>query len=155
MKHLARATVLLVLFLYACSGAQSEVKKSWQNNVNTLNIEDLTEQNYNLLDAGTRLQASLEDSINNTGFKLTFEEAKFHLKYKIMEYDEGSPLGRIATLGVSSSAQAKLRVKVALFNEDKLVGGWEVNSWLSGGLSETKLFTKAAEEIAGHLKGDF
>lgn len=155
MKLLARSTILLVLFIYACSGAQSEVKKSWQNNVNTLNIEDLTEQNYNLLDAGTRLQASLEDSITKTGFQLTFDEAKFHLKYKIVEYDEGSPIGRIATLGVSSSAQAKLRVKVALFNEDEMVGGWEVNSWLSGGLSETKLFTKAAEEIAGHLKGDF
>ncbi len=155
MKHLTRSAILLVLFLYACSGAQSEVKKSWQNNVNTLNIEDLTEQNYTLLDAGTRLQASLEDSINKTGFKLTFDEAKFHLKYKIVEYDEGSPIGRIATLGASSSSQAKLRVKVALFDEDEMVGGWEVNSWLSGGLSEKKLFTKAAEEIAGHLKGNY
>jgi len=48
-----------------------------------------------------------------------------------------------------------LKVKVALFDEEEMVGGWEVNSWLSGGLSETKLFTKAAEEIADHLKGDF
>ena len=58
-------------------------------------------------------------------------------------------------MGVSSSAQAKLKVKVALFDEEEMVGGWEVNSWLSGGLSETKLFTQAAEEIASHLKGDF
>ena len=72
-----------------------------------------------------------------------------------MEYDEGSAIGRIASMGVSSSAQAKLKVKVALFDEEEMVGGWEVNSWLSGGLSEEKLFTKAAEEIASHLKGDF
>jgi len=154
MKLFFRSTILLALFLYACSGVQSEVKKSWRNNVNTLNIEDLTKKNYNLMDAGTRLQASLENSIDKTGFHLSFDKAKFHLKYKIVEYDEGSTIGRIASLGVSSSSQAKLRVKVALFNEQEMVGGWEVNSWLSGGLSEEKLFTKAAEEIANHLKGD-
>lgn len=154
MKYLARSTILLALILCACSGAQSEVKKSWHNTVNTLNIEDLTEQNYNLLDAGTRLQASLENSIGDTGFKLSFDEAKFHLKYKIVEYDAGSPIGRIASLGVSSSAQAKLKVKVALFDEEEMVGGWEVNSWLKNGLSEKKLFTQAAEKIADHLKGD-
>jgi len=154
MKLLARSTLLLVLFIYACSGAQSEIKKSWKNTVNTLNIEDLTEKNYSFMDAGTRLQASLEDSIGKTGFRLSFDEAKFHLKYKIVEYEEGSPIGRIASLGASSSAQAKLKVKVALFNEQEMVGGWEVNSWLSGGLSEEKLFIKAAEEITDHLKGD-
>jgi len=155
MNIFARSTILLVLFLYACSGANSEVKKSWRNNINTLNIEDLTKKNYSLMDAGDRLQTSLEKSIKKTGFQLTFDEAKFHLKYKIVEYDEGSAIGRIASMGVSSSAQAKLKVKVALFDEEEMVGGWEVNSWLSGGLSEEKLFTKAAEEIASHLKGDF
>jgi len=155
MKRLTKSTFLLILFLYACSGAHSEIKKSWENNVNTLNVIDLTAKNYNLMDAGSRLQSSLEDSIDKTGFLLVGEEAKFHLKYKIIEYDSGSPLGRIATLGVSDSAQAKLRVKVALYDEDEMVGGWEVNSWLNGGLSDKKLFAKAAEEIAGHLKGDF
>jgi hypothetical protein len=154
MKLLTRSIILMALFLYACSGVQSEVKKSWRNTSNTLNIVDLTEQNYNLLDAGTRLQASLENTINKAGFQLTFDEAKFHLKYKIVEYDGGSPFGRIASMGVSRSARAKLKVKVVLYEEDELVGGWEVNSWLSGGLSEEKLFTKAAEEIADHLKGD-
>ncbi|MDA0690882.1 MAG: hypothetical protein O3C58_03260 [Nitrospinae bacterium] len=154
MKLLAKSSILLILFLTACSGVQSEVKKNWQNDVSTLNIEDLTVKNYNLMDAGTRLHKTLEDSIGKTGFQLVGEEAKFHLKYKIVEYDSGSPLGRIATLGVSYSAQAKLRVKVALYNEDEMVGGWEVNSWLKGGLSDKKLFAKAAEEIAVHLKGD-
>lgn len=154
MKLLTRSIILLALFLYACSGVQSEVKKSWRNTSNTLNIVDLTEQNYNLLDAGTRLQASLENTIPKTGFQLTFDEAKFHLKYKIVEYDGGSPFGRIASMGVFSSARAKLKVKVVLYEEDELVGGWEVISWLNGGLSEDKLFTKAAEEIANHLKGD-
>lgn len=155
MKLATRSSFLLVLFLYACSGVNSEVKKSFHNTGNTLNIVDLTENNYKFIDAGTRLQASIENSITQTGFHLTFDEAKFYLKFKIVEYDEGSPFVRIASLGVSSSAQAKLRVKVALFNKEKMVGGWEVNSWLNGGLSEEKLFTQAAEEIANHLKGDF
>lgn len=155
MNRLAKSAILLILFLCACSGAHSEIKKSWQNDVSTLYIVDLTAKNYNLMDAGSRLQGTLEDSIGKTGFLLAGKEAKFHLKYKIIEYDAGSPLGRIATFGVSSSAQAKLRVKAALYNDDELVGGWLVDSWQKGGFSEDRLFTKAAEEIAGHLKGDF
>ena len=154
MNRLAKTSILLILFLYACSGAQTEIKKSWQNQANTLNIVDLTQEDYNLMDAGSRLQNTLEDSIDKTGFLLAGDDAKFHLKYKIVEYDAGSALGRIATLGVSNAAQAKLQVKVALFAEDELVGGWLVNSWQKGGLSDKKLFTKAAEEITGHLKGD-
>jgi len=155
MKPATRIAILLVLFLCACSGAQSNVKKSFQNSGNTLDIVDLTENKQDFIDAGTRLQASLENSISGTGFRLTYDEAKFHLKYKIVEYDSGSLLGRIASLGVSSSAQARLKVKVVLFDKEKMVGGWEVNSWLSGGLSsEEKLFIKAAEEIADHLKGN-
>jgi hypothetical protein len=155
MKPATRVTLLLVLFLCACSGAQSTVKKSFQNQGNTLDIVDLTENKQDFIDAGTRLQASLENSIHKTGFRLTYDDAKFHLKYKIVEYDGGSLLGRIASLGVSDSAQAKLKVKVALFDEEKMVGGWEVNSWLSSGLSEEKLFNNTAEEIADHLKGDY
>ena len=155
MKPATRTALLLVLFLCACSGAQSDVKKSFQNSGNTIDIVDLTENKQDFIDAGTLLQASLENSISGTGFRLTYDEAKFHLKYKIVEYDGGSLLGRIASLGVSSSAQARLKVKVALFDEEKMVGGWEVNSWLSSGLSEEKLFIQAAEEIADHLKGDY
>lgn len=155
MKPATRVALLLVLFLCACSGAQSDVKKSFQNSGNTIDIVDLTENKQDFIDAGTLLQASLENSISGTGFRLTYDEAKFHLKYKIVEYDGGSLLGRIASLGVSSSAQARLKVKVALFDEEKMVGGWEVNSWLSSGLSEEKLFIQAAEEIADHLKGDY
>jgi hypothetical protein len=39
-----------------------------------------------------------------------------------------------------------------------MVGAWEVNSWISGGItggSEENLFDSAADEIAGHLRGDF
>ena len=155
MKIFARSTILLILFVYACSGAQSEVKKSWRNNVNTLNIEDLTKKIITSWMRVAVFRPGWKNQSKKTGFQLTFDEAKFHLKYKIVEYDEGSAIGRIASMGVSSSAQAKLRVKVALFDEDEMVGGWEVNSWLKGGLSEKKLFTKAAVEIANHLKGDF
>jgi hypothetical protein len=39
-----------------------------------------------------------------------------------------------------------------------MVGAWEVNSWVSGGItggSEQDLFDSAAKEIADHLRGDF
>jgi len=158
MKPLAFTTLLLAFMLNACAGAQSEVKKSWRNTVNTVLIENLTPGDNGLLEAGTRLHTSLENSVQKTGFLLAGKESRFHLKYKILEYDSGSRLARMATLGTSSSAQAKLKVKVALYNEEEMVGGWVVDSWLKGGIaggSEEKLFAKAAEEIAGHLKGDF
>lgn len=41
---------------------------------------------------------------------------------------------RIASMGFSSCARAKLRVKVALFDGRGMVGAWEVNSWVKGGL---------------------
>ncbi len=150
--------LLLALFICACSGAQSEIKKSWRNTANTLRIEDMTRERDGFLDASTRLHAALDQSIQQTGFLLAGKEAKFKLKYKIVEYHSGSRLGRLATFGTASSAHAQLEVKVALYDEDQMVGGWVVNSWLKGGWtggSEEKLFIKAAEEIAGHLKGDF
>ncbi len=159
MKRSLHVLLLLAtLFVCACSGAQSEVKKSWRNTVNTLRIEDLTKEGNDFLDASTRLHAALDQSIQKTGFLVTGKEAKFKLKYKIIEYQPGSRMGRLATFGAASSAHARLEVKVALYDQDKMVGGWVVNSWLKGGWtggSEEKLFIKAAEEIAGHLRGDF
>ena len=92
--------------------------------------------------------------------------AKVHaisLKYKVLEFDGGSRIARIATMGFSDSAKAKLRVKAALFDSNQpkgrsMVGAWEVDSWVKGGLmggTEENLFERAAKEITSHLKGDF
>ncbi|MFQ5451097.1 MAG: hypothetical protein ACE5E9_10750 [Nitrospinaceae bacterium] len=158
MKLSAKLSILLILFLYACTGANTEVKKSWKNNINTLAIVDLTSKNYDLMDAGARLFNSLENSIDKTGFHLAGKNAKYQLKFKIVEYDSGNRLARLATLGIADSAKAKLKVKAALYSDDVLVGGWVVDSWLKGGIvggSEDKVFAKAAEEIVQHLKGEY
>jgi hypothetical protein len=61
-------------------------------------------------------------------------------------------------MGMSDSAKAQLRVKVALYDNGNVVGAWEVDSWVSGGViggSEGDLYDYAAKEIADHLRGDF
>ena len=159
MKKGCTWILLFLLFtLSACAGVESEVKKGWKNEFNTLRIVDLTAQDNKLLDAGSHLQDSLEDSLDNTGFLLTGNEARFFLKYKVLEFKEGNRLARMATFGAASSAKAKLKVKAALYNENEMVGGWVVTSWLNGGItggSSEKLFHQAAAKIADHLKGDY
>ncbi len=151
--------ILSVLLLSACAGVESEVKKGWKNEVNTLRIVNLTSQDNKLIDASTHLQDSLEESVDsNTGFLLTGTQAKYFLKYKVLEYKEGNRLARMATFGAANSAKAKLKVKAALYNEDEMVGGWVVTSWLKGGItggSSEMLFNQAAAKIADHLKGDY
>ncbi len=149
---------LMVFLIPACSGAQPEVKKSWRNSKNSLLISDLTPNEYPLTEAGTRLLDTLEEKVDGTGFIPSGKEARYELKYKVMEFDEGSRFGRIATFGVSNSAHARLKVKAALYKEGNLVGRWVVDSWVKGGItggSSSNLFQKAAEEIASNLKGKF
>ncbi len=158
MKRSILLPILLLFVVSACSGAHSEVKKSWKNTENTINIQDLTSKDFQLMDAGSKLQDTLESKIDGTGFIVAGKNARYNLKYKILEFDEGSRLARLATFGISESAKGHLKVKVALFKEGALVGGWVVDSWVKGGFtggSEKNLFSKAAEEIAGNLKGDY
>jgi hypothetical protein len=109
------------------------------------------------MDAGSRLQGAIEGNLQTTGYILAGKDARYHLKYKIMEFDEGNRMARIATMGMSDSAKAQLRVKAALYDRGNMVGAWEVDSWVSGGVtggSEDNLYESAAKEIAGHLRGD-
>ncbi len=150
--------LILAITLTACAGVDSEVKKGWKNEVNTLLLVDLTSQDNKLQTASAHLQDSLEHSLDNTGFLLTGTQAKFSLKYKVLEFKEGSRLARMATFGAANSAKGRLKVKAALFNEEKMVGGWVVTAWLNGGItggSSEMLFNQAAEKIADHLKGDY
>jgi len=118
----------------------------------------MTSKDFRLIDAGSKLQGAIEKNLEMTGYILAGKNARYHLKYKIIEFDEGNRMARLATMGMSDSARAQLRVKAALYDNGNMVGAWEVNSWVAGGPTggtEIKLFERAAKEITSHLRGDF
>ena len=107
-------------------------KKRYQNTENTIVLKDLTASDFDLQDAGSQLQSAIEDAMADTSYTLAGESARYRLKYKVLEFDGGSRIARIATMGFSDSAKAKLRVKAALFDGGDMVGAWEVDSWVKG-----------------------
>jgi len=158
MKFITKILLLSLFLLPACSGVDSVTKKRYQNSENTIVLIDMTTRDFDLQDAGAQLQGAIEDAMQMSGYALAGEGARYRLKYKVLEFDEGSRIARIASMGLADSAKAKLRVKAALFDGNDMVGAWEVNSWIKGGPtggSEEKLFDEAANEIVNHLKGDF
>ena len=158
MNLICKILLVLLVTLPACSGVDSVTKKRWSNSENTISIVDMTSRDFRLMDAGSKLQGAVEEQLEFTGYVLAGKNARYHLKFKVMEFDEGSRIARIATMGVSESAKGELRVKAALYDRGSMVGAWEVNSWVSGGItggSEQDLFDSAAQEIADHLRGDF
>ena len=163
MKFISNILVLILLVLPGCSGVDSVTKKRYQNTENTIILKDLTSSDFDLQDAGSQLRSAIEDAMADTSYTLAGESARYHLKYKVLEFDGGSRIARIATMGFSDSAKAKLRVKAALFDSNQpkdrsMVGAWEVDSWVKGGPmggTEKNLFERAAKEITSHLKGDF
>ena len=158
MKLITNILILSLLVLPACSGVGSVTKKRYQNTENTIFLRDLTASDFDLQDAGSQLQGAIEDAMADTSYTVAGESARYRLKYKILEFDAGSRIARIATMGFSDAAKAKLRVKAALFDGQNMVGAWEVDSWVKGGLTggtDKDLFERAAKEITSHLKGDF
>jgi hypothetical protein len=158
MNLITKILIVLWLIFPACSGVDSVTKKRWNNAENTISIVDMTLRDFRLMDAGSKLQGSVEEQLEFTGYVLAGKNARYSLKYKVLEFDEGSRIARIATMGISESAKGELRVKAALFDQGEMVGAWEVSSWISGGVtggSEQDLFDSAAKEIAEHLRGDF
>ena len=158
MLWISKILIMLLIALSACSGVDSVTKKSWSNSENTISIVDMTSKDFRLIDAGSKLQGAIEETLEMTGYILAGKNARYHLKYKIIEFDEGNRMARLATMGMSDSARAQLRVKAALYDNGNMVGAWEVDSWVSGGVtggSEDNLYEFAAKEIAEHLRGDF
>jgi len=158
MNLICKILLVLLIALPACSGVDSVTKKRWSNSENTISIVDMTSRDFRLMDAGSKLQGAVEEQLEFTGYVLAGKTARYHLKFKVMKFDEGSRMARIATMGIYESAKGELRVKAALFDGGDMVGAWEVNSWVSGGItggSEQDLFDSVAQEIADHLRGDF
>ena len=158
MHWISKILIVLLIALPACAGVDSVTKKSWSNSENTISIVDMTSKDFRLIDAGSKLQGTIEQTLEMTGYILAGKNARYHLKYKIIEFDEGNRMARLATMGMSDSARAQLRLKAALYNNGNMVGAWEVDSWVSGGVtggSENNLYEFAAKEIAEHLRGDF
>jgi len=158
MHWISKIFIVLLIALPACAGVDSVTKKSWSNSENTISIVDMTSKDFRLIDAGSKLQGTIEQTLEMTGYILAGKNARYHLKYKIIEFDEGNRMARLATMGMSDSARAQLRVKAALYDNGDMVGAWEVDSWVSGGVtggSEDNLYEFAAKEIAEHLRGDF
>ncbi len=157
MKFVLKILMLSLLVLPACTGVDSVTKKQFRNTENSIALVDVTTRDFDLQDAGSQLYGALEDAMELTGYTLAGKNARYSLKYKVLEFDEGSRLARIATMGMSDSARGKLRVKVALYDRDEMVGAWEIDSWVKGGItggSDQDLFNVAAQEIADHLKGN-
>ena len=158
MNLIFKILVVLLVVLPACSGVDSVTKKRWSNTENTISIVDITSRDFRLMDAGSKLQGAIEEQLQFTGYILAGKNARYQLKFKVMQFDEGSRMARIATMGISESAKGKLRVRAALYDSGNKVGAWVVNSWISGGItggSEQNLFDSAAQENADHLRGDF
>ena len=158
MNLICKILLVLLIALPACSGVDSVTKKRWSNSENTISIVDMTSRDFRLMDAGSKLQGAIEEHLQFTGYVLAGKNARYQLKFKVMQFDEGSRMARIATMGISESAKGKLRVRAALYDSGNKVGAWVVNSWIAGGItggSEQNLYDSAATEIAGHLRGDF
>ncbi|MEE8269634.1 MAG: hypothetical protein V3R23_06425 [Nitrospinaceae bacterium] len=148
----------LIVGLGACAGTQSVTHKRWEKHLNYVYLSDITVKNDSLQEAGSRLRLALENRLDDSLFIVGEEpkEAKYKLKYKIIRYDEGNRLMRLATFGIDEGSQALLNVKIALIGKEGILGAWQVKTWVKGGLtggSDDKLFSQAAEQILQHLKG--
>ena len=157
MRRILLLGILSVLFLAACTGTETHVKKKFDTSETSVVLIDLTPHKDEFLQAGASMESALEEALAQTMFVVSDNEGRYLLKYKIVKYQGGSRAGRVASLGLSEKSRVYLKVKVAMFDEtDEMVGAWEVESWVSGGIiggSENTVFQEAAEEIVNHMKG--
>lgn len=157
MRRIFLFFFLSAFLLSACTGSETHVKKKYRNTNTTVTIQDLTQDKDDFIIAGTGLETAIEEELSNTMFIVAEQDGTYLLKYKVLKYQGGSRAGRMASLGLSEKSRIYLKVKVAMFDEtDALIGAWEVESWVSGGLtggSEESVFDEAAKEIVDHMKG--
>jgi hypothetical protein len=148
----------LVVGLGACTGTQSVTHKRWEEHQNRVYLHDITVKNTSLQEAGSQLRLALEQRLDDSLFIVGEEpkQAKYELKYKITQFEEGNRLKRLATFGIDDGSKALLSVKVALIGKEGVLGAWQVKTWVKGGItggSKDELFSQAAEQILQHLRG--
>ena len=157
MRRLFIILIFPAFLLSACTGSETLVKKRYSNTDTSVTIQDLTQDKDDFMTAGTGLETAIEEALSDTMFVVAPEDGNFLLKYKVVKYQGGSRAGRVASLGLSEKSRIYLKVKAAMFDaSDQMVGAWEVESWVTGGLtggSEQSLFEEAAKEIVDHMKG--
>lgn len=151
-------SLALVVGLSACTGTQSVTHKRWEKHQNRVYLHDITVKDNSLQKAGSQLRTALEERLDDSLFIVGEEpkEAKYELKYKITQFEEGSRLKRLATFGIDEGSRALLNVKIALIGKEGTLGAWQVKTWVKGGLtggSKHELFTQAADQILQHLRG--
>ena len=157
MKHYSFFIIFTFLFFSACAGVDSRVNQSYENTDTTIALKDLTSRDRKMMGAGSKLEDALDSMIARSIFIITQEDPNYILKYKVLNYKEGSRLARFSTFGLSKSAHGKLEVKVALYKEGEKVGAWTVDAWIKGGAlggNTGTLFHQVADEIMNHLRGD-
>ena len=157
MRRILFYVIFPAFFLAACTGSETLVKKKITNINTSVTIQDLTQNKDDFIIAGTALETAIEEALTDTMFVVADQDGNYLLKYKVIIYQGGSRAGRVASLGMSEKSRIYLKVKVAMFDEsDEMIGAWEVESWVSGGIiggSEETLFEEAAKEIVDHMKG--
>jgi len=151
-------TLAMILILSACSGAQTVTHKRWDKHLNMVYLRDITVKNQPLQKAGSRLRLALENRLEDSLFIVGEEPkgTKYELKYKIIGFEEGNRLKRLATFGIDEGSKAMLNVKIALIGKEGTLGAWQVKTWVKGGItggSDEALFSQAAEQILQHMKG--
>jgi hypothetical protein len=95
-------SLALVVGLSACTGTQSVTHKRWEQHQNRVYLHDITIKKNSLQEAGSQLRMALEERLDDSLFIVGEEpkEAKYELKYKITQFEEGSRLKRLATFGI-------------------------------------------------------
>ena len=152
MRGFLALCLSLAFFLTACSGTDTVIKKPWSKHRNTVYIEDLTLKKDASRYAGHQLRVALEDQFTSTLFIVVEdkEHAKYLIKYKVTEFNQGSRLKRFFTFGIDDGSHATMTVKIGLLGEQGTLGKWKVSTWVNGGItggSEDDLYEQAAEQI--------
>jgi len=158
MRKWIVVALVLAVALAACSGTKSITHKRWDQHRNTVYLQNISVQDSGLNDAGQRLRLALEDRLADSMFLVgeNPKQAKYQLKYKITQFKPGNRLKRLATFGIDDGSRALLNVKIALIGKQGVLGAWQVQTWVRGGItggSKDKLFSEAADQILNHLRG--
>jgi hypothetical protein len=140
------ASIILVLLMIGISPVVSLAGEE----KGSIKIEDVTSILL-LEDTGNQLKRELEVAFQQMGIDLNSKEFQYLLKFKIIQFNKGSQVGRLFSLGLSDSARGELVTKVALYRSGSFVGAWEINSWVSSG-SSNSMFGFATDEIIEKFK---